>query len=196
MCRRSLPAILAVMLTACAHAGSAVSQEAWLAQPCPAIPSRPVRSGFKRAFLELASVHESDLPRRMEQLGREPIRSRAVGGMLSEHEAPLAIDWDRCLDARCELKLSRKLMIAAELPQHVDEPVRISVHIREHNGSDVSVYAEHAETRNQRAVAIDDHGDRTRLVVTPYLLSDDADAQALLMCKKARRDEQRGQGNK
>lgn len=189
------PLLILPLLCACAHGGAL--NQAQLAQRCPALPARAVAEGgnFQRAFLEFASVKKGELPDPLAELSQEPVPAYAVGGALAEHETPLTLDWDRCLDARCELKLRRTLMIAADLPRSAADPIGISVHIREHNGDEVSVYAEHGETRNQRPLALDEHGERTMLVVTPYLISNDADLKTLLACKQANRSAAR-QGNK
>jgi hypothetical protein len=163
---------------------------------CAGVPTKPARiahtcanlpgpaGSFARAYIELASVKKRDLPRSLAKLKQEPVLAQEVTGVLAEHETPVALRWDRCLDSKCELKLSRTLLIAAYLPARVSEPIRIDVMIREGIGEHASVYNERVETRDQQPVTFDEHGERSLMVATPYLLAAEGDLQQLIRCKK------------
>jgi hypothetical protein len=171
-------------LAACAHGPA--PQSARIAQSCPALPARRAmaRGTFPRAFIELASVKKGELPRSLSKLKQQPVEAQGVTGVVAEHEVPVPVSWDRCLDRKCELKLKRTLLVSAFLPSRASEPVRVEVMIREGTGEHASLYKEELETRDQQAAAVDEHAEGTMLVVTPYLLSSDADAQALIACKR------------
>jgi hypothetical protein len=180
--RRLCLAVL--MLVGCAH-GPAASP-ARIAHSCPAVPAQRAvaRGTFPRAFIELASVKKRALPRQLGKLKQEAVEAQGVMGVLAEHEVPVPLSWDRCLDRKCELKLKRTLLVSAFLPSRASEPVRVEVMIREGTGEHASLYKEELETRDQQAATVDEHGEGTVLVITPYLLSSDADAQALIACKR------------
>ncbi|HEX5658657.1 MAG TPA: hypothetical protein VFX59_15755 [Polyangiales bacterium] len=157
------------------------TKPARIAHSCPNLPAR---GALSRAYIELASVRKRDLPRSLAKLKQQPIDVQQVTGLVAEDQSPVALDWDRCLDSKCELKLSRTLLVTGYLPERVGEPVRIEVMIREGVGEHASVYIERVETRDQQPVAFDEHGDRSLMVATPYLIAGDNDLQQLIACKK------------
>jgi hypothetical protein len=158
------------------------TKPARIAQTCPAIPSQGANVG--RAYIELASVKKGDLPRSLAKLKTQSVQAQQVTGVLAEDQTPVALTWDRCLDSKCELKLARTLLVSAYLPTRASDVIQIEVMIREGIGEHASVYLERVETRNQEPVSFDEHGDRSRMVATPYLLSSDADARRLIACKQ------------
>jgi hypothetical protein len=158
------------------------TKPARIAHSCPNVPSHG--DSFRSAYIELASVKRGDLPRSLAKLKQEPVLAQQVTGVLAEHETPVALTWDRCLDRHCKTKLKRTLLIAAYLPSRPGEAIRIDVMIREGVGEHASVYNERVETRDQTPVSFDEHGDRSRMVATPYLLSGEADVQRLAACKQ------------
>jgi hypothetical protein len=163
------------------------TKPARIAHDCPDVPTR--HAVFEHAYIELASVKKADLPRSLAKLKQQPVEAQQVTGVLAEHETPVALSWDRCLDRKCELKLSRTLLVAAYLPSRASDPVRIDIMIREGVGEHASVYNERVETRDQQPATFDEHGERSVMIATPYLLANAADAQRLAACKQA-------QGNK
>lgn len=158
------------------------TRAARIAHSCPGVPSRADR--FHGAYIELASVKRGDLPRSLAKLKQEPVQVQQVTGVLAEHETPVALEWDRCLDSKCETNLKRTLLITASLPTRQGEAIGIDVMIREGVGEHASVYNERVETRDQAPVSFDEHGDRSRMVATPYLLSGDLDVKRLTACKQ------------
>ncbi|HEY6880896.1 MAG TPA: hypothetical protein VI299_22885 [Polyangiales bacterium] len=159
------------------------TKSARIAHSCSALPAQ--NTGFARAYIELASVKKGDLPRSLAKLKQEPIQvQQEVTGVLVEHETPVALPWDRCLDAKCEYKLARTLLITAYLPKTTQEPVHLEIMIREGVGEHASLFTERVDTYNQQPARLDEHGDRSWLIATPYLLSNDADVQRLIACKQ------------
>ncbi len=153
-----------------------------IAQTCPNVPGPG--GELQRAYIELASVKKSDLPRSLSKLKLEPVDAQQVTGVVAEDQTPVALTWDRCLDRKCELKLNRTLLVTGYLPATRSEPVRIEVMIREGVGEHASVYIERVETRDQQPVSFDEHGERSVMVATPYLISSDRDLEQLIACKK------------
>jgi hypothetical protein len=176
---RWISACLGIALLACA---GVPTKPARIAHTCANVPAQGGSSS--RAYIELASVKKRDLPRSLAKLKQEPVDAQQVTGVLAEHETPVALRWDRCLDSKCELKLNRTLLIAAYLPARESEPIRIDIMIREGVGEHASVYNERVETRDQQPVTFDEHGERSVMVATPYLLAGDSDLQRLIDCKK------------
>jgi len=167
------------LVTGCASVKTTPSR---IAHVCSALPAQR-DAQFQRAYLEIASVKKRDLPA-LKKLAQQSVPAIGVTGVVAEHETPVALEWDRCLDNECKLKLHRTLLIAAYLPPSASEAMRIDVLIREGVGEHASVYSERVETRDQHAATIDEHGDHSLLVITPYLLGDDRDVQNLLACKQ------------
>lgn len=157
------------------------TRPARIAQSCAGVPAQ--QAGVRRAYIELASIKKRDLPRSLQKLKNEPVDAQQVTGVLAEDQTPVALSWDRCLDEHCELKLSRTLLVAAYLPATARETVRIDVMIREGVGEHASVYNESVETRDQQPASFEEHGERSVMVATPYLLADDADLERLKLCK-------------
>jgi hypothetical protein len=160
------------------------TKPARIAHSCPNVPASGKRAAFQRAYIELASVKKGDLPRSLATLKRESVQAQQVTGVLAGHEEPVALSWDRCLDRKCELKLSRTLLVTANLPARASDLVRIEVLIREGIGEHASVYTERVETHDQQPVTFDEHGERSVMVATPYLLASEDDVQKLAACKQ------------
>jgi hypothetical protein len=161
---------------------------AQVGSPCAGAPAQSEAggNGFGRVFIQAAQVSPDDLGQPLaDWLANHSVRSPSVASFVGTSGAPSSVRWTRCRDLACERAEPWELTVTPALPARTSDPLKLTFQLKRDASSEIALSAE-VDTHNQQPVVVDwnstDEG-ALALVVTPYLVGDDADLRRLGECR-------------
>jgi hypothetical protein len=163
-----------------------------IAQRCERLNPDRMSTGesFARVFVDGFDVVSEDLQTPLGPwLAEHPIEVHHSQAMMLTHDTPSSASWNRCANRSCTATELWNITITPRLPKRASDPLQLTVELRsaaastEQRGSSSTV-----EARDQYPVRIDFPGARstgaTAMVLAPYLVNNDEDLRAIMLCKE------------